>query len=75
MFFASILLVDKLDFMLFLETEDDVEAWGLFGKRLKKKGVTYDSTGHHAKEVETAIRAFFSDRTALKKLIGSGQRA
>jgi hypothetical protein len=74
-FFASILLVDKLDFMLFLETEEDVEAWGLFGKRWKKRGVTYDSTGHDAKDVEAAIRAFFSDRSALKKLIGSGQRA
>jgi len=74
-FFASILLVEKLDFMLFLETEEDVEVWGLFGKRWKKRSVTYDSTGHDAKDVEAAIRAFFSDRSALKKLISSGQRA
>jgi hypothetical protein len=74
-FFASILLVDTVDFMLFLETEEDVEAWGLLGKRRKKKGVIYDSTGHDAKAVKAAIRAFFSDRSALKKLIGSGQRA
>ncbi len=74
-FFASILLADKLDFMLFLDTEEEVEGWGLFGKRLKKKGATYDSTGHDAKGVEAAIRAFFNDRPALKRLIGSGQRA
>src|SRR4051794_8213967 len=59
-FFASIMLVDKLDFMLFLETEEDVEAWTLFGKRWKKKGAIYDSTGHNAQEVEDAIRAFFN---------------
>lgn len=74
-FFASILLVDKLDFMLFLETEEEVEAWSLFGKRLKKRGATYDSTGHDAKEVEAAIPAFFSDRPALKQLIGFRQLA
>ncbi len=74
-FFASILLVDKQDFMLFLETEEDVEGWTLFGKRLKKKGAIYDSTGHNAQEVEAAIRAFFDDRSQLKKLIGGRQRA
>ncbi len=74
-FFASILLVDKLDFMLFLETEEDVEGWTLLGKRWKKKAVIYDSTGHGVKEVEAAIRAFYNDRSALKKLISAGQRA
>jgi hypothetical protein len=69
LFFASILLVDKLDFMLFLETEEDVEAWTLFGKRWKKKPALYDSTGHDAQKVEAAIRAFFNDRAQLKKLI------
>ena len=74
-FFATILLVDKLDFMLFLETEEDVEVWTLFGKRWKKKRVIYDSTGHNTQEVEAAIRAFFNDRSQLKKLIGGRQRA
>jgi hypothetical protein len=74
-FFASILLVDKLDFMLFLETEEDFEGWTLFGKRWKKKRVIYDSTGHDTQKVEAAIRAFFNDRAQLKKLIGDRQRA
>lgn len=69
MFFASILLADKIDFMLFLEMNEEVEAWGLFGKRWKMKEVTYQSTGHDGKKVEAAIQAFFNDRTALKKLI------
>lgn len=68
-FFASILLVDKLDFMLFFETKEDVEAWTLFGKRWKKKPAIYDSTGHDAQKIEKAIRAFFNDRQQLKKLI------
>jgi len=69
-FFASIMLGDKLDFMLFFEAEEeDDEGWTLLGKRMKKQRVTDDSTGHDSKEVEAAITAYYSDRAKLKKLI------
>jgi hypothetical protein len=68
-FFASIMLVDKLDFMLFFETEEEYEGWTLFGKRKKKKGAVYDSTGHDSKQVEAAITAYYKDRAKLKELI------
>jgi hypothetical protein len=68
-FFASIMLEARPDFMLFFETVEEVEVWTLFGRKKKKKAVTYDSTGHDAEEVESAIRAFYTDRARLKALI------
>ena len=68
-FFASIMLTDKLDFMLFFETEEEYEGWTLFGKRKKKKVVIYDSTGHNSKQVEAAITAYYKGRAKLKELI------
>jgi len=68
-FFASILLGEELDFMLYYEAEEEFEGWSLFGKRKKKKKKIYDSTGNDSKKVETAITAYYTDRTKLKELI------
>jgi len=69
-FFASLMLAPKLEFMLFLETEEETEGWTLFGKRPKKKRVIYDSYGHNSEEAEEAIRAFYADdRSKLKQII------
>jgi hypothetical protein len=68
-FFASILLEEKMDFMLYFETDEEFEGWTLFGKRKKKKRVIYDSTGNDSMKVETAITAYYTDRAKLKELI------
>jgi hypothetical protein len=70
-FFASVMLGNKLDFMLYFETEEEYEGWTLFGQRKKKKGVIYDSTGNNSNKVELAIRAYYTDRAKLKQLINS----
>jgi hypothetical protein len=68
-FFVSIMLVNKLDFMLFYEIVEGYEGWTLFGKRKKKKGIIYDSTGHDSKQVEFAIKTYYTERARLRELI------
>ena len=70
-FFASIMLVNELDFMLYFETEEEFEGWTLFGRRKKKKRVIYNSTGNDSKKVEATIGAYYADRAKLKELISS----
>jgi hypothetical protein len=69
-FFVSIMEGEKLDFMLYLETTEEVERWGLFGKRKRKKAVIYDSIGHARQGVEEAIRAYYADdKKRLREII------
>jgi hypothetical protein len=70
-FFASIMLGNELDFMLYFEVEEEFEGWTLFGRRKKKKRVIYNSTGNDSKKVEVAIGAYYTDRAKLKELISS----
>lgn len=71
-FFASLMLKPEIDFQLYFETEEKTEERAFFGKRQIKEWVAYDSSGHKAEEVETAIRALYAgDKERLKDLIGA----
>ena len=72
-FFAGVMLEEPLNFMVYFERTKEVEAWSLFGKRLKQKQVIDDSYGHDHAAAERAIRAFFADRITLTVIIRLGQ--
>lgn len=75
-FFAAILDFpqgSRPDFMLFVETEEEIEKWSWFKKVKVPTRKSYDSSGHNEVNVESAIKAFCNSHVDdVKKIISTG---